>query len=41
MQEKQEEDLQQVFNKAFEVGLDEVGRSSFWPSILSSCCINK
>jgi len=29
MQEKKEEDLLQVLNKVFEVGIDEVGREQF------------
>ena len=35
MQEKKEEDLQQLLNKEYEVGVDEVGRGSvFGPVFL-------
>ena len=39
MQEKQEEDLQQVFNKVSEVGLDEVGRGAVFGPVFSAVVV--
>ena len=39
MQEKNEEDLQQVLNKVFEVGLDEVGRGSIFVPVFSAVVV--
>ena len=42
MQEKKEEDLQQVLNKIFEVGIDEVGRGAvFGPVFSAAVVLNK
>jgi len=42
MQEKKEEDLQQVVNKVFEVGIDEVGRGAvFGPVFSAAVVLNK
>jgi len=39
MQEKKEEDLQQVLNKAYEVGIDEVGRGAIFGPIFSAVVV--
>ena len=39
MQEKKEEDLQQVLNKVFEVGIDEVGRGSVFGPVFSAVVV--
>jgi len=39
MQEKKEEDLQQVLNKAFEVGIDEVGRGAVFGPVFSAVVV--
>ena len=39
MQEKQEEDLQQVLNKVFEVGIDEVGRGAGFGPVFSAVVV--
>ena len=36
MQEKREEDLQQVLNKGYEVGIDEVGRGAVFGPVFSA-----
>ena len=36
MQEKKEEDLQQVLNKGFEVGIDEVGKGAVVGPVFSA-----
>ena len=39
MQEKKEEDLQQVLNKGFEVGIDEVGRGAVFGPVFSAVVV--
>ena len=39
MQEKKEEDLQQVLNKVFEVGLDAVGRGAIFGPVFASAVV--
>ena len=39
MQEKKEEDLQQVFDKVTEVGIDEVGRGAVFGPVFSSAVV--
>jgi len=39
MQEKKEDDLQQVLNKVFEVGIDEVGRGAVFGPVFSSVVV--
>ena len=39
MQEKKEEDLQQALNKAFEVGIDEVGRGSIFGPVFAAAVV--
>ncbi len=39
MQEKKEEDLQQVLNKASEVGIDEVGRGAIFGPVFSAAIV--
>jgi len=39
MQEKKEEDLQQVLNKTFEVGIDEVGRGAVFGPVFSAVVV--
>ena len=39
MREKKEEDLQQAFNKIYEVGIDEVGRGSIFGPIFSAVVV--
>jgi len=39
MQEKKEEDLQQVLNKVFEVGIDEVGRGAIFGPVFSAVVV--
>ena len=39
MQEKQEEDLQQVLNKVSEVGIDEVGRGAVFGRVFSAVVV--
>ena len=39
MQEKKEEDLQQVLNKVFEVGIDEVGRGAIFGPVCSAVVV--
>ena len=39
MQEKKEEDLQQVLNKAKEVGIDEVGKGSVFGPVFSAVVV--
>ena len=39
MQEKKEEDLQQVLNKEFEVGIDEVGRGAVFGPVFSAVVV--
>ena len=39
MQEKKEEDHQQVFNKKFEVGIDEVGRGAVFGPVFSAVVV--
>ena len=39
MQEKKEEDLQQVLNKIFEVGIDEVGRGAVFGPVFSAVVV--
>ena len=39
MQEKKEEDLQQVFNKESEVGIDEVGRGAVFGPVFSAVVV--
>jgi len=36
MQEKKEEDLQQVLNKVSEIGIDEVGRGAVFGPVFSA-----
>ena len=39
MQEKKEEDLQQVLNKGFEVGIDEVGKGAVFGPVFSAVIV--
>ena len=39
MQEKKEEDLQQALNKAFEVGIDEVGRGAIFGPVFAAALV--
>ena len=39
MQEKKEEDHQQVFNKVFEIGIDEVGRGALFGPVFSAVVV--
>ena len=39
MQEKKEEDLQPVFNKVSEVGIDEVGRGAVFGPVFSAVIV--
>jgi len=39
MQEKKEEDLRQVLNKAYEVGMDEVGRGAIFGPVFSAVVV--
>ena len=39
MQEKKEEDLQQVFSRVFEVGIDEVGRGAVFGPVFSAVVV--
>ena len=39
MQEKKEEDLQQVLNKEFEVGIDEVGKGAIFGPVFSAVIV--
>ena len=39
MQEKREEDLQQILNKVSEVGLDEVGRGAIFGPVFSTVIV--
>ena len=39
MQEKKEEDLQQVLNKISEVGVDEVGRGAVFGQVFSAVVV--
>ena len=39
MQEKKEGDLQQVLNKVYEVGLDEVGRGAVFGPVFSAVVV--
>ena len=39
MQEKKEEDLQQVLNKVSEVGIDEVGRGAVFGPVFSAVVV--
>ena len=39
MQEKQEEDLQQVLNKVSEIGIDEVGRGAVFGPVFSAVVV--
>ena len=39
MQEKKEEDLRQVLNKVFEVGMDEVGRGAIFGPVFSAVVV--
>ena len=39
MPEKKEEDLQQVFNKVCEVGMDEVGRGAIFGPVFSAVVV--
>jgi len=39
MQEKKEEDLQQVLNKVFEIGIDEVGRGAVFGPVFSAVVV--
>ncbi|MBO8221674.1 ribonuclease HII [Prochlorococcus marinus] len=39
MQEKKEEDLQQILNKVFEVGIDEVGRGAVFGPVFSAVVV--
>ena len=39
MREKKEEDLQQAFNKIYEVGIDEVGRGAIFGPIFSAVVV--
>ena len=39
IQEKKEEDLQQVFNKVSEIGIDEVGRGAVFGPVFSAVVV--
>ena len=39
MQEKKEEDLQQILNKVFEIGIDEVGRGAVFGPVFSAVVV--
>ena len=39
MQEKKEEDLQQILNKVSEVGIDEVGRGAIFGPVFSAVVV--
>jgi len=39
MQEKKEEDLQQVFNRSYEVGIDEVGKGALFGPVFSAVVV--
>ena len=39
MQEKKEEDLQQVLNKVSEIGIDEVGRGAVFGPVFSAVVV--
>jgi len=39
MQEKKEEDLQQVLNKVAQVGIDEVGRGAVFGPVFSAAVV--
>ena len=39
MQEKQEEDLQQLLNKVFEIGIDEVGKGAVFGPVFSAVVV--
>ena len=39
MPEKKEEDLRQVLNKVYEVGMDEVGRGSIFGPVFSAVVV--
>ena len=39
MQEKKGEDLQQVLNKLFEIGIDEVGRGAVFGPVFSAALV--
>jgi len=39
MQEKKEDDLQQVLNKVFEVGIDEVGRGAIFGPVFAAAVV--
>ena len=39
MQEKKEEDLQQLLNKGYEVGVDEVGRGAIFGPVFSAVVV--
>ena len=39
MQEKKEEGLQQILNKGFEVGIDEVGRGAVFGPVFSAVVV--
>ena len=39
MQERKEEDLQQVSNKSYEVGIDEVGRGAIFGPVFSAVIV--
>ena len=39
MQEKKEEDLQQILNKVFEVGIDEVGKGAIFGPVFSAVVV--
>ena len=39
MQEKKEEDLQQVLNKGSEIGIDEVGRGAVFGPVFSAVVV--
>ena len=39
MQEKKEQDLRQVLNKVYEVGIDEVGRGAIFGPVFSAVVV--
>jgi len=39
MQEKKEEDLRQVLNKVYEIGMDEVGRGAIFGPVFSAVVV--
>ena len=39
MQEKRDEDLQQILNKVYEVGLDEVGKGAIFGPVFSAVIV--